>query len=210
MDDPSDDGAATPPRSRAARYRAALRRATLRRERAAGTHVLVRWSWILPWAVFICARIALAALGPVAGAGPDARAPEIASSISTRAPPAGDDPRGYPLEPTVVIVSRVQILLGDDPHPVLMLPPRDEMVRAGVGAKYKPGGPESMLVAPLADAIQRELAARRAAGEKGAPEAFVVMDRSLPYRLLVDVLYTLGQSGIGNYHLMVRSGIKKP
>jgi biopolymer transport protein ExbD len=31
----------------------------------------------------------------------------------------------------------------------------------------------------------------------------VIADKTTPYRLLVEVLYTLGQSEYGRYHLMV-------
>ena len=40
-------------------------------------------------------------------------------------------------------------------------------------------------------------------------EAIVIVDETTPYRLLMEVLYTLGQSSFGKYHLMVMSGKKK-
>ncbi|HMY20877.1 MAG TPA: biopolymer transporter ExbD, partial [Polyangium sp.] len=39
-------------------------------------------------------------------------------------------------------------------------------------------------------------------------EAIVVVDKTTPYRLLIEVLFTLGQSEFGKYHLMVLSGKK--
>jgi biopolymer transport protein ExbD len=36
-----------------------------------------------------------------------------------------------------------------------------------------------------------------------ASEALIVADATTPYRLLIEVLYTLGQSEFGKYHLMV-------
>jgi hypothetical protein len=34
-------------------------------------------------------------------------------------------------------------------------------------------------------------------------EAIVIADSSTPYRLLIEVLFTLGQNEYGRYHLMV-------
>jgi biopolymer transport protein ExbD len=34
-------------------------------------------------------------------------------------------------------------------------------------------------------------------------EAIIIADGQTPYRLLIEVLYTLGQSEFGKYHLMV-------
>ena len=40
-------------------------------------------------------------------------------------------------------------------------------------------------------------------------EAIIVADKTTPYRLLMEVLYTLGQSEFSKYHLQVLSGKKK-
>ena len=40
-------------------------------------------------------------------------------------------------------------------------------------------------------------------------EAKIIADANTPYRLLVEVLFTLGQSEFGKYHLMVISGKKR-
>ena len=40
-------------------------------------------------------------------------------------------------------------------------------------------------------------------------EAIIIADHTTPYRLFIEVLFTLGQSEFGKYHLMVLSGKKK-
>ena len=41
-------------------------------------------------------------------------------------------------------------------------------------------------------------------GEKDAvAEAIIIADATTPYRLLVEVMFTLGQNQFGTYHLMV-------
>jgi len=45
---------------------------------------------------------------------------------------------------------------------------------------------------------------RQAKGlDPSSSEAIIIADKTTPYRLLVEVLYTLGQSEYGKYHLMV-------
>ena len=68
---------------------------------------------------------------------------------------------------------------------------------------------------PLANALQaaRARPTRRSAQAKGldpsTSEAIIIADTTTPYRLLIEVLFTLGQSEFGKYHLMVLSGGKK-
>ncbi len=45
--------------------------------------------------------------------------------------------------------------------------------------------------------------------DPNSSEAIVIADTTTPYRLLIEVLFTLGQSEYGKYHLMVLSGAKK-
>jgi biopolymer transport protein ExbD len=107
-----------------------------------------------------------------------------------------------------VVVSRSQILVGDDPDPVLRLPAREQIAVAGAGAKYKRSGPDDLYIVPLGEVLARARETDKAVREaKGLPpassEASLVIDASTPYRLVVEVLYTLGQSEFGRYHLLV-------
>ncbi len=116
-------------------------------------------------------------------------------------------------EGVVVMISKTQILLGEDPNPLVKLPSREQMVQSGVEAKYKRSGPTDLYIVPLANALSnaREMdkAVRAAKGlDPSTSEAIVVADATTPYRLLIEVLFTLGQSEFGKYHLMVLSGKK--
>jgi biopolymer transport protein ExbD len=117
-------------------------------------------------------------------------------------------------EGTSVVISKTQILVGDDSHPVVLLPSRDSMAQSGIDAKYKRNGPNDLYIVPLASALQAarqtDKQIRQAKGlDASSSEAIVIADTTTPYRLLIEVLFTLGQSEYGKYHLMVLSGAKK-
>lgn len=114
-------------------------------------------------------------------------------------------------EGVVVVVSKSQILVGDDPNPVALLPPREQLEQTGLDPKYKRSGPTDLYIVPLANALsharETDKAIRAAKGlDPSTSEAIVVADATTPYRLLIEVLFTLGQSEYGKYHLMVLSG----
>ncbi len=112
-------------------------------------------------------------------------------------------------EGIVVTVSKSQILVGD--RMVLELPGRDSLTQTGVGASEKRGGPNDLYIVKLGNALQsarrldRQL--RQVKGKDASySEAVIIADETTPYRLLIEVLYTLGQSEFGRYHLMVMQG----
>jgi biopolymer transport protein ExbD len=109
-------------------------------------------------------------------------------------------------EGVTVTVSKSQILVGDDK--ILTLPGRDSLAQAGVDARYKRSGPNDLFIVPLGNALmaarKTDVAVRRAKGlDPSSSEAIVIADKGTPYRLLMEVLFTLGQSEYGKYHLMV-------
>jgi biopolymer transport protein ExbD len=109
-------------------------------------------------------------------------------------------------EGVVVTVSKTQILVGDDK--VLTLPGRESQVQTGVGARYKRSGPNDPYIVPLGNALQAarrtDKLIRQAKGlDPSVSEAIIIADKSTPYRLLIEVLFTLGQNEFGKYHLMV-------
>jgi biopolymer transport protein ExbD len=117
-------------------------------------------------------------------------------------------------EGTSVIISKSQILVGEDPHPIVLLPGRDSLAQSGIDAKYKRNGPNDLYIVPLANALQAarqtDKLIRQAKGlDASSSEAIVIADNTTPYRLLIEVLFTLGQSEFAKYHLMVLSGGKK-
>ncbi len=112
-------------------------------------------------------------------------------------------------EGVVVTISKTQILVGDDR--VVTLPNRESMAQTGVGARYKRSGPNDLYIVPLGESLKSarrtDKLVRQAKGlDTSSSEAIIVADKTTPYRLLIEVLFTLGQSEFGKYHLMVIQG----
>jgi hypothetical protein len=70
----------------------------------------------------------------------------------------------------------------------------------GFEAKYKQSSRNDMRLLPLEAAL-----AEHRAGDAAPPEALVAADGTIAYRMLFEVLYTLGQSGVSRLALEVRS-----
>lgn len=105
-----------------------------------------------------------------------------------------------------VTISKSQLMVGDTA--VLSLPARAALVQQGVEARHKRNGPNDPYIVPLANALREarktDKLVRQAKGlEANFSEAVIVADETTPYRLFIEVLYTLGQSEFGRYHLMV-------
>jgi biopolymer transport protein ExbD len=118
-------------------------------------------------------------------------------------------------EGVVIVLSKTQILVGDDPNPVITLPGRDQLAQSGVDGRYKRGGINDHLIVPLAKALsharETDKAIRTAKGvDATSSEAVLVADATTPFRLLIEVLYTAGTCEFTKYHLMVRSGKSAP
>jgi hypothetical protein len=192
------------PRAGAVRYRSALRCAVLRRWNPR-PHVIHWWSWLFPRFLYLVVLGPLMSLvTPLAGlvtwidSGPDAPVSDV---VAEPASPAGSRDEGI-----VVIISKSSILVGDEPAPVVSLPPREQLAAGGVDPKYKRAGPNDLFIVPLGNALARVRGSEQ--GDNPSIEVVVVADATTPYRLLFEVLFTLGQSGFGKYHLMVLTGKK--
>ncbi len=114
-------------------------------------------------------------------------------------------------EGVLVTISKTQILVGEDQ--VLKLPSRESLAQSGVGASHKRSGPNDLYIVPLGNALQRtrktDKVIRQAKGQDASmSEAIIIADQTTPYRLLIEVLFTLGQTEYGKYHLMVMQGKK--
>ena len=109
-------------------------------------------------------------------------------------------------EGVTVTISKSQILVGD--QKILSLPGRESQAVTGVGAEHKRGGPNDLYIVPLGNVMmaarRTDAALRKAKGlDPSTSEAIIIADRGTPYRLFIEVLFTLGQSEFGKYHLMV-------
>jgi biopolymer transport protein ExbD len=116
-------------------------------------------------------------------------------------------------EGVVVTVSKSQILVGDDQ--VMTLPSRASLAQTGVGAQYKRSGPNDLYIVPLGNALQSarktDKLVRQAKGlDPSMSEAIIIADHTTPYRLFIEVLFTLGQNEFGKYHLMVMQAKATP
>jgi biopolymer transport protein ExbD len=183
-------------------YKAALRKAKRRNAREPEIDFLNITAMLDLMTIILV--FLLKSLASSAGAIPQSDDLRLPASIMT----------GEPAEEGVlVIVSKSQILVGEESTPVVKLPPREQLAATGIDAKYKRGGANDMFIVPLGNSLQHardiDKAIRTAKGlNPNASEAIVVVDKTTPYRLLVEVLFTLGQSEFGKYHLMVMSGKK--
>jgi biopolymer transport protein ExbD len=116
-------------------------------------------------------------------------------------------------EGVLVTISKTQLLVGDDPNPIAELASREQLAQTGLDARYKRSGPNDLFLVPLAKVLgdyrERDKLIRAAKGlDASTSEAIVVADKTTPYRVLIEVLFTLGASEFGKYHLMVVSGKK--
>jgi biopolymer transport protein ExbD len=112
-------------------------------------------------------------------------------------------------EGLAVLVSKSHVVVDDS---VVCPVPAD--ATHGIEGKYKRSGPNDLYIVPLANALQswreRDRQIRAATGkDPGASEAIIIADANTPYRLLVEVLFTLGQTEFAKFHLMVLQGQKK-
>lgn len=113
-------------------------------------------------------------------------------------------------EGVVVMISKTQILVGEDSAPIVQYSSREQLAQTGLDAQYKRSGPNDLYIVPLAKVltnfrdIDKQIRAQKGL-DASTSEAIIVADKTVPYRLLIEVLYTLGQSEFGKYHLMVMS-----
>ncbi len=108
----------------------------------------------------------------------------------------------------ILVISKSAILLGEEGEPVVRLPSRDQLAQSGLDAQYKRSGPSDLYIVPLARRLENarkiDKALRTARNQpSSSSEAIIIADATTPYRLLLEVLYTLGQSEFGKYHLLV-------
>lgn len=106
-------------------------------------------------------------------------------------------------EGVAVMVSRSAIVVGDD-----VVAPVPQDASHGVEGKYKKTGSTDLYIVPLANALQswreRDRQIRLAMGKDASgSEAIIIADAGTPYRLLTEVMFTLGQSEFNKFHLMV-------
>ena len=118
------------------------------------------------------------------------------------------EPNSEP-EGLMVVVSKSQIIVGE--NPVCNVPV--DAKENGIEAKYKRGSRNELFIVPLGQSLQAwrdvDKQMRRAAKkDENFSEAIVVVDKDIPYRVVTEVLYTLGQSEFAKFHMMVLQSSK--
>lgn len=127
----------------------------------------------------------------------------IPSSVLTSEP--DQEPEGL-----AVVVSKSNIIVGDK----TVCPVPGDAKQYGIEGKYKRGSRGDLYIVPLATALQAwresDKKIRLAVGKDASgSEAIIIADRDTPYRLLTEVLFTLGQTEFNKFHMMVLQGGKK-
>jgi biopolymer transport protein ExbD len=115
------------------------------------------------------------------------------------------EPEGLP-----VLISKTQIIVGE----TVVCPVSPDAAQYGIEAKYKRGSRNDYYVVPLGGALQSwrdsDKRIRVATGKDPShSEAILIADVTTPYRLLTEVMYTLGQTEFSKFHMMVLQGAKK-
>lgn len=181
-----------------AEYKAALRRET--RRRAAEPEINFLNITAMLDIMTIILVFLLKSLGESSGAVPQSDDLSLPTSVlQTEASQEG----------VVITISKSQILVGD--NRVLTLPNRESMVQTGVGASNKRNGPNDLYISPLGNALAKarkidKILRQKKGKDPSSSEAIILADRTTPYRLLIEVLHTLGQNEFAKYHLMVIQG----
>jgi biopolymer transport protein ExbD len=128
---------------------------------------------------------------------------QLPKSVLTTAPDS--EPEGLP-----VIISKSQIIVGES----VVCPVPPDAAQYGTEGKYKRGSRNDYFIVPLGSALQSwrdaDKRIRAATGkDPSQSEAILIADSRVPYRLLTEVMYTLGQTEFAKFHLMVLQSSNK-
>jgi biopolymer transport protein ExbD len=124
----------------------------------------------------------------------------IPKSVLTTSPEAESE--GLP-----VIVSKSQVIVND--NVVCPIPP--DAPQYGIATAYKRGNRNEYFIVPLGNALQAwrdtDKRIRQMTGkDANHSDAIIIADVTTPFRVLSEVMYTLGQTEFGKFHLLVLQG----
>jgi biopolymer transport protein ExbD len=183
-----------------AKYKAALRREKVRRAVAPEINFLNITAMMDMMTIILV--FLLKSLSTSTASLPQSQDLQLPKSVLTTSPDS--EPEGLP-----VIVSKSQIIVGE----TVVCPVPPDASQYGIEAKYKRGSRNDYFIVPLGSALQSwrdaDKRIRMATGKDPSySEAIIIADSSTPYRLLTEVMYTLGQTEFAKFHMMVLQGDK--
>jgi biopolymer transport protein ExbD len=122
------------------------------------------------------------------------------TSIDNMSPPVSST-TASPKETVAITVTKGHIII--DNKPIVELDPTGK-----VPPDQKVGGNDGMLIVPLQEALNKKVENLKKIASYNAAAPFtgelsVIADQHVPYRLLMEVLYTAGQAELGNYRFIV-------
>jgi biopolymer transport protein ExbD len=151
-------------------------------------------------------------VGAACDQAPTVRAPSAVTAVAAGPRRAGPvlplstSMTSAPSDALLVVLSREGLSLGKD-GPILATADVDPAgCLDGFGAKYKRGSCHDLYLVPLGAALQAATPAQASA----PPTVTIAADASIPYRMLHETLYTLGQARVTMGNLLVRSGLAIP
>lgn len=105
---------------------------------------------------------------------------------------------------TPIVITDEQILVGTEQVPAVELAAdRAASDSQGAPEKAKGAGPRALHLAPLAAELKKQgKASVMGEPEPGSLDARIIADGATPYQRLLEVLYTLAESGYGTFHLL--------
>jgi hypothetical protein len=115
------------------------------------------------------------------------------------------EPEPLPIVKRGIVITTTAVSL--DGARLFELPPLAEQAQGGAGASLKARGPNDLEIVPLKNALQR----RPAFADEQSSGMRVELAAETPYRTMIEVLFTLGQSKISSATLSMRTpGSKRP
>lgn len=123
---------------------------------------------------------------PIKVIGEDLKAPESATQLT-------------PEDMTTITVSQKAILVNNTKTV--------DVKQGAVDKSMKKGGEASLLIQPLFEGLQEEIAKKkremRVLGQTYEPTATIIADQSTPFRLVTEVMYTAGQAELNQFKFAV-------
>ena len=184
-----------------AKYKAALRREKIRRAVATEVNFLNITAMMDMMTIILV--FLLKSLSASTASLPQSQDLQLPKSILTTEPDA--EPEGL-----AVILSKSQIIVGES----VVCPVPPDAAQYGTEAKYKRGSRNDYFIVPLGSSLQAwrdsDKRIRMATGrDPSYSDAILIADAQTPYRLLTEVMYTLGQTEFSKFHMMVLQGGSK-